>query len=840
MLGYILEKIVGSKNDRDLKKLRPVVEKVNALEPSVKNLTDEQLSAKTAEFKERLSNGETTDDLLPEAFAVVRETAWRQIGERPYDVQVLGAVVMHQGRIAEMRTGEGKTLTSTMPVYLNALTGRGVHVVTVNEFLAQRDADWMGQIYKALGLTVGITLEGRPRSVKKAAYECDITYGTNSEFGFDYLRDHSSARSIEEKTQRELHYAIVDEVDSILIDEARTPHIISERRQEKADYPRIARVVARLKKDKHFEIDEKRSKRGSASLTDDGIDLLENSFSLKNLYDPENIDLLHHIMQSVNAHNLYQNDVDYVVTDGRVVIVDEFTGRMQPERRFSDGLHQAIEAKEKVRIVEESQTVARITFQNYFRMYEKLSGMTGTAATEATEFHQIYSLDVVVVPTNMPMIRDDRPDFVFRNHQGKVKAVIDDIEENFNEGRPVLVGTISIEASVEFSRELTKRGVPHRVLNAKEHNKEGEIIAHAGQKHAVTIATNMAGRGVDIKLADGVRELGGLYVIGTERHDSRRIDNQLRGRSGRQGDPGASRFYLSIDDDLMRKFGSDRMAGMMDKLGMEEDIPIEHKWLSKSIQKAQERVEQNHFEARKQILKYDNVLSQQRDMVYDLRDRAIEQESLREDMLQMVEDALNAKMDETLPEDDQLEWNAEELRTWMERQCGVEPPPADLFNREGPREEIQETLLQIFQKRYEEREEEISEEVMREIERLILLDRIDYHWMSHLHNIDYIQEGIGFRGYAGRDPLIEFQNEGFALFESMLTRIYEDAAQYVYRVQLQTAPQQQTAPTGDGKSTAARPTRRASRDSTGKKVGRNSPCPCGSGLKYKRCCGRNA
>ena len=839
MLGYVLEKIVGSKNDRDLKKLRPVVEQVNALEPSVKNLTDEQLSAKTAEFRERLSNGETIDDLLPEAFAVVRETAWRQIGERPYDVQVLGAVVLHQGRIAEMRTGEGKTLTSTMPVYLNALTERGVHVVTVNEFLAQRDADWMGQIYKALGMTVGITLEGRPRSVKKAAYECDITYGTNSEFGFDYLRDHSSARSIEEKTQRELHYAIVDEVDSILIDEARTPHIISERRKEKADYPRIARVVARLKKDKHFEIDEKRSKRGSASLTDDGIDLLENAFTLKNLYDPENIDLLHHIMQSVNAHYLYQNDVDYVVTEGRVVIVDEFTGRMQPERRFSDGLHQAIEAKEKVRIVEESQTVARITFQNYFRMYEKLSGMTGTAATEATEFHQIYGLDVVVVPTNMPMIRDDRPDFVFRNHEGKVKAVIDDIEENFNEGRPVLVGTISIEASVEFSRELTKRGVAHRVLNAKEHTKEGEIIAHAGQKHAVTIATNMAGRGVDIKLADGVRELGGLYVIGTERHDSRRIDNQLRGRSGRQGDPGASRFYLSMEDDLMRKFGSDRMAATMDRLGMEEDVPIEHKWLSRSIQKAQERVEQNHFEARKQILKYDNVLSQQRDMVYDLRDRAIEQESLREDMLQMVEDALAAKMDETLPEDDQLEWDIEGLRTWMERQCGVEPPPADVMNRETPRDEIQETLLQLFQKRYEEREKEIGAEVMREIERLILLDRIDYHWMSHLHNIDYIQEGIGFRGYAGRDPLIEFQNEGFALFENMLTRIYEDAAQYVYRIHLQTAPQQ-PAQTGGRTSAAAAPARRAPRNSAGKKVGRNAPCPCGSGRKFKLCCGRNA
>ncbi len=840
MLGYVLEKIVGSKNDRDLKKLRHVVERVNALEPSVKNLTDEQLSGKTAEFRERLSNGETTDDLLPEAFAVVRETAWRQIGERPYDVQILGAVVLHQGRIAEMRTGEGKTLTSTMPVYLNALTGRGVHVVTVNEFLAQRDADWMGQIYKALGMTVGITLEGRPRSVKKAAYECDITYGTNSEFGFDYLRDHSSARSIEEKTQRELHYSIVDEVDSILIDEARTPHIISERRKEKAEYPRIARVVSRLKKEKHFEIDEKRSKRGSASLTDDGIDLLENAFSLKNLYDPENIDLLHHIMQSVNAHYLYQNDVDYVVTDGRVVIVDEFTGRMQPERRFSDGLHQAIEAKEKVRIVEESQTVARITFQNYFRMYEKLSGMTGTAATEASEFHQIYGLDVVVVPTNMPMIRDDRDDLVFRNHRGKVQAVINDIAENFNAGRPVLVGTISIEASVEFSRELTKRGIAHRVLNAKEHTKEGEIIAHAGQKHAVTIATNMAGRGVDIKLADGVLELGGLYVIGTERHDSRRIDNQLRGRSGRQGDPGASRFYLSLEDDLMRKFGSDRMAGMMDKFRIEEDVPMEHKWFSKSIQKAQERVEQNHFEARKQILKYDNVLSQQRDMVYDLRDRAIEQESLREDMLQMVEDALTAKMDETLPEDDQLEWDAEALRTWMERQCGVEPPPAHLINRETPRDEIQETLLQIFQKRYEERERELGEEVMREIERLILLDRIDYHWMSHLHNIDYIQEGIGFRGYAGRDPLIEFQNEGFALFQNMLTRIYEDAAQYVYRVQLQTAPQQ-PAPTAGGKSNgAAPPQRRAPRSSTGKKVGRNAPCPCGSGKKFKLCCGRNA
>ena len=844
MLRYITEKIVGSKNDRDLKRLKPIVERVNGMEASVKGLTDDQLAAKTGEFRQRLSNGETTDQLLPEAFAAVRETARRQIGERPYDVQVLGAAVLHQGRIAEMRTGEGKTLTSTMPVYLNALTGRGVHVVTVNEFLAQRDADWMGQIYKALGLTVGITLEGRPRSVKKAAYECDITYGTNSEFGFDYLRDHSSARVIEDKTQRGLHYAIVDEVDSILIDEARTPHIISERRKETADYLRIARAVRRLQTDKHFEVDEKRSKRGSVSLTDDGIDLVEREFALKNLYDPENINLLHHIMQSLNAHALYKNDVDYIVEEGRVVIIDESTGRKQPERRYSDGLHQAIEAKEKVRIVEESQTVARITFQNYFRMYEKLCGMTGTAATEANEFQQIYGLDVVVVPTNKPMVRDDRADFVFRNKQGKIKAVIDDIEENFKTGRPVLVGTISIESSVEFSRELVKRGVAHRVLNAKEHEKEGEIIAHAGQKHAVTIATNMAGRGVDIKLGEGVLDLGGLYVIGTERHDSRRIDNQLRGRSGRQGDDGASRFYLSLDDDLMRKFGSDRMAGMMDRLGMEEDVPIEHKWLSRSIQKAQERVEQNHFEARKQILKYDNVLSQQRDWVYDLRDRVLEQEDLREDLLQMIENALEAKMDETIPDDDQLEWKVDDLKLWIERNCGVDIAGEGEIERSEPREALFDRLMKRFQDRYEEREEEIGAEMMREIERILLLDRIDFHWMSHLHSIDYIQEGIGFRGYAGRDPLVEFQKEAFALFENMMRRIYEDVAQFVYRVQLQVS---EPAPAAAGANAGAAPDQRrpprrtAPRAASGKKkVGRNAPCPCGSGRKFKHCCGRNA
>jgi preprotein translocase subunit SecA len=851
MLQYMMKKIVGSKNDRELKKLAAVADEIGKLEPAAHALSDTELCAKTDEFRDRLAKGETLDDIMGEAFAVVREMAHRTIGERPYDVQVLGAVVLHRGRIAEMRTGEGKTLTSTMPVYLNALTGNGVHLVTTNEYLASRDAEWMGSIHRALGLTVGVTMEGATFAQKKAAYACDITYGTNSEFTFDYLRDHSSARHPDQKVQPGLHYAIVDEVDSILIDEARSPHIISEPRKDTVDYIRVARVVEKLKTQEHFEIDEKRSKKASITLTEEGIDELERAFSVSNIYDPANIALLHHCSQALVASFTYERDVDYVVDQGRVVIVDEFTGRMQPERRFGDGLHQALEAKERVRIADESHTVARITFQNYFRMYEKLAGMTGTAVTEATEFEQIYGLDVVVVPTNRPMVRDDRSDLVYRDYPGKLAAVIDEIEEANKLGRPVLVGTISVDASEVYSRELTKRGVPHRVLNAKEHEKEAEVISLAGQPHAVTIATNMAGRGVDIHLGEGVVEMGGLYVIGTERHDSRRIDNQLRGRSGRQGDPGASRFFLSLEDDLMRKFGSDRMMGAMDRLGMERDVPIEHKMLTRAIQKAQERVEQQHFEVRKQILKYDNVLSQQREMVYDLRDRVLGDESLRDDVLDMIDATIEAKVAEHLPEEEPDDRNPEALVQFAERNCGVDLEGVDLLREGLEPDEAEEQLRKAFHRQYDHREQLLGSETMRQVERLIVLDRIDYHWMQHLHGVDYIQEGIGFRGYAGRDPVVEFQKEGFELFEKMLDRLHEDVSQFVYRVEVQVRPTgaavgpgDEGEPGDDARPTApapVRPTNLRPREQAPKaKVGRNDPCTCGSGKKYKRCCGSMA
>jgi preprotein translocase subunit SecA len=849
-MRFILEKIVGTKNDRDLKKLRPRVAHISSLEPLMAALQDDELTAKTSEFRERLERGESPEQLLPEAFAVVRETAKRRIGERPFDVQIMGAIVLHEGKIAEMKTGEGKTLTSTMPVYLNALAGRGVHVVTVNDYLAQRDAEWMGAIYKALGLAVGVTLDNMNIAQKQRAYQSDITYGTNSEFGFDYLRDNSSARHRDERVQRGLHYAIVDEVDSILVDEARTPHIISAPVADPTDYPRIARVVQRMKDGAHYEIDEKRSKRGTVSLTEEGVDLIEREFAVANLYDPENLDLLHGVTQALTAHALYKRDVDYVIHEGQVVIVDEFTGRMQPGRRYSDGLHQALEAKERVRIVHESQTVARTTFQNYFRMYEKLAGMTGTAATEAPEFHEIYGLDVVVIPTNLPMVRLDHPDQVYRDMPGKMDAVVEDIAENHRNGRPVLVGTISIEASEAYSRALTRQGIPHRVLNAKEHAKEAEIIAQAGHPYAVTIATNMAGRGVDIKLGEGVVGLGGLHVIGTERHDARRIDNQLRGRSGRQGDPGSSRFYLSLEDDLMRKFGSERIMKMMDRLGMERDIPIEHKMVTRAIAKSQERVEIQHFDMRKHVLKYDDVLERQRDTIYTLRNRILDGENLRDEVMEMVEEAIEAKVAKFLPDGNGETNDVEGLMEWAIRHCGIHAgdgpaqPSAD---------EWRETLIKEFHRAYDAREAEIGPDIMRHVERLVLLDRIDHHWTEHLQNIDYLQEGIGFRGYGGRDPVVEFQQEGFDLFTAMLHRIHEDVAQFILRVQIEWAspvaaesPQGARRPAERGRAAGSPPTtrrfQRAAQAAAAQvpKVGRNQPCPCGSGKKYKFCHGRLA
>jgi len=860
MWNSVIRKFVGTKNDRDLKRMQPMVARIGSLEASVQALSDEDLRAHTGKFRQRIDNGESLDSLMPETFAVMREAARRTIGERPFDVQLMGGVVLHEGKIAEMKTGEGKTLTSTMPVYLNALSGDGVHVVTTNDYLAQRDAEWMGAIHKAMGLTVGVTLDSMGLIAKQRACQCDITYGTNSEFGFDYLRDNSSARHPSERVQRMLNYAIVDEVDSILVDEARTPHIISQRRSDPTDYLRIARAIERMKPDQHYEIDEKRSKRGHVALTEDGIDFIERDFGVSNLYDPEHMDLVHHVNQSLIAHALYKRDVDYVVHEGEVVIVDEFTGRMQPGRRYSDGLHQALEAKERVRIVEESQTVARTTFQNYFRLYRKLAGMTGTAVTEAAEFHEIYKLDVVVVPTNLPMIRMDEPDLVYRDRTGKMDAVLDDIEANHRKGRPVLVGTVTIEASEDYSRGLTKRGIPHRVLNAKEHAKEADIIAQAGQPYAVTIATNMAGRGVDIKLGPGVKEMGGLHIIGTERHESRRIDNQLRGRSGRQGDMGSSRFYLSLEDELMKKFGSERIMGMMDRLGMERDVPIEHKMVTRAKQKAQERVEQQNFEYRKHILKYDDVLNRQRDTVYTLRNRILDGDNLRGDVMEMIESAIRAKIAEHLPEDNEEAHNADDVAQWMTRNCAVPTADWDRKPTDMTPAELEEAAVAAFHRAYDAREAEVGSEMMRQMERLILLDRIDHHWMEHLQNIDYLQEGIGFRGYAGRDPVVEFQKEAFELFGSMLDRVDDDVAQYIFRVQIQMMTPEQAEAHDDARRVAeategeaAEPTsaqtaainrfQRAARSAAQSqyaKVGRNDPCPCGSGQKYKRCHGRIA
>ena len=950
MLGKIIKGVFGSKNERELKEMAPLVEQINALEPDYQSLSDEQLKAKTHEFKERLSKGESLDDLLPEAFAAVRETSVRVLKMRHFDVQLIGGIVLHRGKIAEMKTGEGKTLAATLPLYLNALVGRGANLVTVNDYLARRDAEWMGGIYNALDLTVGVIVHGMSDSERKAAYACDITYGTNNEFGFDYLRDNMNYDPVN-SVQRDFYFSIVDEVDSILIDEARTPLIISgpvEQSKNKI-YDEVRPVVINLRKkqnaiirsllkDVRQKLDEGDTdeptielllqiKRGdpknaafldimsknqalkkeidrlesmyssqkllpeldqilfcvidertnSVELTEKGIavssgagmgefmlpDIDEQSHNIREndkLTDQEKderlrkleenymrtSDLLHSTQQMIKAYWLFEKDVQYVVKDGQIVIVDEFTGRMMPGRRWSDGLHQAVEAKEGVRVAGENRTMASVTFQNFFRMYEKLAGMTGTADTEASEFNNIYSLDVVVIPTNQEMIRKDFPDVIYKTEREKYKAAVDEIKELYKIGQPVLVGTITIEKSEMLSKMLKRSGVPHSVLNAKHHQKEAEIIAGAGQAKTVTISTNMAGRGTDIQLGEGVRELGGLHILGTERHESRRIDNQLRGRSGRQGDPGSSRFYLSLEDDLLRIFGSDRISSIMGRLGMEEGEPIEHNLISKAIENAQKKVEAHNFDMRKHLLEYDDVMNKHREVIYTLRKDVLDGRGIGE----LIEDMIHERVDGfaayfTDPKTYSEDWDIQGLTESFMRQFGFLPriKPEDIGQEAFDQlkvEDLADLLLEQAKTVYAEKEQLFGKEEFEQLERYLILQIIDDRWVAHLQDMDHMKDGIGLRAFGQRDPLKEYQKEGFALFEEIMDKISEDTLRTLYRLQLaKSAPEEipkkkkrnlNLSHGGEG----AGPVTVKRKD---KKVGRNEPCPCGSGKKYKKCCG---
>ena len=836
-----MKMVFGDPNKKELKVCQGYVDKINALEPEISGLSDARLRAKTDEFRLRLTKGETLDDLLPEAFAVVREAAKRVMGLRHFDVQLMGGCILHRGKIAEMRTGEGKTLVATLPAYLNALEGKGVHVVTVNDYLARRDSEDMGRVYRFLGLSVGLITHEMDYPARKAAYAADITYGTNNEFGFDYLRD-NMVISLDQMVQRPLHYAIVDEVDSILIDEARTPLIISgPGAQSTSLYQVMADVAAKLKEGEDYTVDEKQK---TVAPTETGIAKTEKLLGVSNMYDGENgVDYSHQLMAALKAKALMHRDRDYVVKDGEVIIVDEFTGRLMFGRRYSEGLHQAIEAKEHVKVERESQTLATITFQNYFRMYDKLSGMTGTAKTEEQEFQKNYGLDVVVVPTNKPNIRIDYPDVIYKTRRAKYRAVANAIEELHKKGRPVLVGTTSIQQSEELSELLKKRGIEHNVLNAKFHEKEAEIVADAGQMGAVTIATNMAGRGTDIVLGDGVAELGGLHIIGTERHESRRIDNQLRGRCARQGDPGSTRFYLSLEDDLMRLFGSDNISGIMDKLGMEEDEPIEHKIVTRSIESAQKKVEARNFEIRKQVLEYDDVMNQQREVIYDQRRQILEKADLKETVLDMASHIVDRSMDMYAPKEAYSEdWDVKSLISYAEEFYA----PAGFLKEEKlqemSRDELETFLHKVAVDYYNAREENNTAPIMRELENLVMLKVVDSHWMEHLDAMDALREGIGLRAYGQRDPLVEYKFEAYEMFEAMKEAIVDDVVRYMYRVNVVTQPVVEdhlseastNNPNVDGSTeTPKEPVRN---DST---VGRNDPCPCGSGKKYKNCCGKN-
>ncbi|WAA09811.1 preprotein translocase subunit SecA [Fervidibacillus albus] len=835
-MASILNKIFDF-NKRELKRLEKIADKIEALAPDMEKLSDEALRGKTDEFKERLEKGETLDDLLVEAFAVVREASRRVLGLYPFRVQLMGGIVLHDGNIAEMKTGEGKTLTSTMPVYLNALEGKGVHVITVNDYLAKRDATEMGQIYEFLGLTVGLNLHEMSKEEKQAAYQADITYGTNNEFGFDYLRDNMVLYK-EQMVQRPLNYAIIDEVDSILIDEARTPLIISGSAKKSTQlYMQANAFVKTLRKEDDYTVDEKTK---SVQLTEDGITKAEKAFGIDNLFDISHVTLNHHINQALRANVIMQRDVDYVVQEGEIVIVDQFTGRLMKGRRYSDGLHQAIEAKEGVEIQNESMTMATITFQNYFRMYKKLAGMTGTAKTEEEEFRNIYNMNVYVIPTNKPIVRDDRPDLIYKTMEGKFRAVVNDIEERHRKGQPVLVGTVAIETSELVSQLLKRKGIPHNVLNAKNHAREAEIIAQAGQKGAVTIATNMAGRGTDIKLGEGIKELGGLAVIGTERHESRRIDNQLRGRSGRQGDPGVTQFYLSMEDELMRRFGSDNMKSMMERLGMDDSQPIQSKMVSRAVESAQKRVEGNNFDARKQLLQYDDVIRQQREIIYKQRFEVIDSDNLREIVEKMIKTVIERHVSSFAPMEENPEnWNLEGLVQFLEGNL-LHPGDvtvADLSGKE-PEQMIEHILAKVTD-RYNEKEELLGPEKMREFEKVILLRTVDTKWIDHIDAMDQLRQGIHLRAYGQTDPLREYQTEGFAMFENMIESIEEDVAKYIMKAEIvnnlkreEVAKGQAVIPNSDGDKPKRKPIRRKV------KVGRNDPCPCGSGKKYKNCHGR--
>ncbi len=913
MFKSIVEKIIGTYSERELKRIIPIVDRIEAMEPEMQALSDAELRSKTDEFKKRLAQGETLDDILPEAFAVVREASVRVLGKRLFRVQLIGSVVLHQGRIAEMKTGEGKTYTAAPPLYLNALTGKGVHLVTVNDYLAKYHSELMGKVYKFLGLSVGLIVHGLDNAQRRKAYNCDITYGTNNEFGFDYLRDNMVIYK-DDMVQRELHYAIVDEVDSILIDEARTPLIISGAGDKSTDlYKKANTFASRLKVKVFTETDDKQQddeidadyivdeKAHTAALTARGVTKAEQFFGIENLADPENMTLSHHINQAIKAHGLMKRDREYVVKDGEVIIVDEFTGRLMFGRRYSDGLHQAIEAKENVKVERESKTLATITFQNYFRMYGKLAGMTGTALTEEQEFQTIYKLDVIEIPTNKPMIRVDYPDCVYKNEAGKFNAVINEITELHKKGQPVLIGTISIEKSELLSNMLRKRGIPHQVLNAKFHEKEAEIIAQAGRLGAVTIATNMAGRGTDIMLGgnaefmakqelrrqgypeeliyeaanindtdnedilkiravyrelfdefekqistekEKVVEAGGLHIIGTERHESRRIDNQLRGRSGRQGDPGSSRFYISLEDDLMRLFGSDRLTAIVNTLGLEDDQPIEHRMLSNAIENAQRRVEGKNFDVRKRVLQYDDVMNKQREVIYAQRKQVLNGENLKESFLKMIEttaDWLVSSFCGESPHPDMWDWEG------LKAQAKSILPSIDVLDvsrddlETYTKEDLRETLLDALTKAYEAKEAECGAETMRELERIVLLRTVDEKWMDHIDAMDQLRYGVGMRAYGQRDPVIEYKFEGFEMFEEMIRNIQLDSVKMILRMRInreQGAPQREkvaepvTASHGD--SSPRKPAARSS-----EKVGRNDPCPCGSGKKYKKCCGAN-
>ena len=841
----ILKRFLGDNNDKEVKRLRAKVDEINGFEEGLKNLSDSSLARCTDKFRDRLAEGETLDDILPEAFAVVREASRRILGMRHFDVQMMGGICLHEGKIAEMRTGEGKTLVATLPTYLNALTGKGVHIVTVNDYLAKRDSIEMGRLYNFLGLSVGLVRHDMDFPERKYAYSCDITFGTNNEFGFDYLRDNMVV-DMKQMVQRELNYAIVDEVDSILVDEARTPLIISGPGTKPTEtYVRMAKAVNVLQEGVDYTVDEKAK---TVAPADTAIPKIEKALGIKNMYDPENMEMSHCFMAALRAKALMKRDRDYVVKDGEIIIVDEFTGRLMQGRRYSDGLHQAIEAKEGLEVQRESQTLASITFQNYFRMYNKLSGMTGTAKTEEDEFLKIYKLPVIVIPTNRPIARIDHPDVIYKTKRAKYKAVANDVEAIHQKGQPVLIGTTSITQSEELSRILSQRNIPHNVLNAKFHEQEAEIIADAGQKSAVTIATNMAGRGTDIKLGEGVPELGGLFIVGTERHESRRIDNQLRGRAGRQGDPGESRFYLSLEDDLLRLFGSDNIAHIMDRLGMGEDDPIEHKLITRSIENAQKKVEGRNFDMRKHVLEYDDVMNQQREVIYGERRKVLLGDNLREHILGMLGGIIEAQMNQyanekLYPE----EWSLENLITDAE---GIYAPKGRMKLEEledMSRDELQDFLTQVAEESYTQREQLFGEDNMRELEKIIMLRVVDNRWMEHLDRMDMLREGIGLLAYGQRQPLVEYKIRGHEMFNQMIASIQNDIASLIFRVNIITREQQEAMERENQQRMAAAKANHGDDFQenvkqpvkNGEKIGRNDSCPCGSGKKYKNCCGKN-